>query len=141
MALLRPGFVEDSREPGSKMLAIGTDITEISRVKQLIERHGDFCKGRIFTNCEWDYCMGKSNPYPSFAVRFAAKEAVSKAFGVGMGSLFRWTSAEVRCDVKGAPYVVLDALGQKLLQQFYASKVHISLSHSRKYALAVVFFE
>jgi len=123
------------------MLSIGTDIVEIERVKHLLEKHGSFCRGRIFTEKEWDYCYKKLYPFPSLAVRFAAKEAVSKALGVGMGKLFKWNSAEILSDEKGAPYVVLDDLGKTLLKQQQFKSVKISLSHSKEFALAVVILE
>lgn len=123
------------------MVAVGTDIIEIGRVKNFVQKHGDFCKGRIFTEREWEFCYKKINPYPSLAVRFAAKEAVSKAFGVGMGRLFKWNSAEILNNELGCPYVVLDALGKNLSQTLGIKEVRISLSHSVDFALAVAILE
>ena len=133
--------MEDNRVHGNKMISIGTDIIEIERVKHLLEKHGGFCRGRIFTEKEWDYCYKKLHPFPSLAVRFAAKEAVSKALGVGMGKFFKWNSTEILCDEKGMPYVVLDDLGKALLEQRKFKSVKISLSHSKEFALAVAILE
>ena len=118
-------------------MQIGCDIIEISRVRHFIEQHSIQLIGRVFTQHEWDYCQQQANPYPSFAVRFAAKEAVAKALGVGIGESLNWTSIEVINTPAGKPEVVLDAKGQLLLKNFHAKTVHISLSHSRDNALAV----
>ena len=119
-------------------MRIGTDIVEIERIRHLVERHGERVRGMIFTEHEWTYCMSKSIPWPSFAARFAAKEAVSKAFGVGLfGSKLKWTSIEIRNDANGMPQVCLDENGAFYLKQCDGTKVEISLSHCRAYAVAV----
>ena len=117
---------------------IGTDIVEIERIRHLVERHGERVRGMIFTEHEWTYCMSKSIPWPSFAARFAAKEAVSKAFGVGLfGSKLKWMSIEIRNDANGMPQVCLYDNGAFYLKQCDGTKVEISLSHCRAYAVAV----
>jgi holo-[acyl-carrier protein] synthase len=98
-------------------------------------------KGRVFTDAEWDYCMRKHAPWPSFAARFAAKEAVAKAFGTGFTSAFKWTSVEVYIGDNGVPFVQLDALGMALLKTVHATTVHLSLSHCKTTAIAVVLIE
>ena len=122
-------------------MRIGCDIIEISRIRRFIEQHSDQLIGRVFTQDEWSYCKKQANPYPSFAVRFAAKEAVSKAFGVGIGEHLNWISVEIINNLAGAPEVILDTKGQQLLKKFSAKTVHISLSHSRDNALAVAIIE
>ena len=120
-------------------MRIGTDIVEIERIRHLVERHGDRVRGMIFTEHEWAYCTSKSVPWPSFAARFAAKEAVSKAFGVGLfGSKLKWTSIEVQNDAYGMPHVRLDAIGTSCLHQCGATTVDLSLSHCKAYAVAMV---
>ena len=59
-------------------MRVGCDIVEISRIKHFVEQHATNLIGRVFTQGEWDYCQHQANPYASFAVRFAAKEAVAK---------------------------------------------------------------
>lgn len=119
-------------------MRIGTDIVEIERVRHLVERHGERVRGMIFTKHEWSYCTSKPVPWPSFAARFAAKEAVSKAFGVGLfGSKLKWTSIEVRNDANGMPRVFLDENGKFYLKRCGGMNVELSLSHCKAYAVAV----
>ena len=122
-------------------MRIGCDIIEISRIQHFVEQHTRQLIGRVFTQREWDYCQQKANPYLSFAVRFAAKEAVAKAFGIGIGKQLNWTSVEIINNSSGEPEVVLDSKGQQLLKNFLAKTVHVSLSHSRDNALAVAIIE
>lgn len=118
-------------------MRVGTDIVEIERIRRLVERHGERVRGMIFTGHEWAYCMSKAVPWSSFAARFAAKEAVSKAFGVGLfGSKLKWTSIEVRNDANGMPRVFLDENGEFYLKQCGGTNVELSLSHCKAYAVA-----
>lgn len=118
-------------------MRIGTDLVEIDRIRHCVERYGESLCGKVFTPYEWQFCWKKNIPWPSFAARFAAKEAVAKAFGVGFGASLRWVSVEVRNDAQGSPYVQLDEFGKMLLQKYQATEVQISLSHHRTTALAV----
>ena len=118
-------------------MRVGCDIVENARIKALVLKHQVHLIGRVFTQLEWDYCSRQKNPYPSFAVRFAAKEAVAKALGVGIGKSLKWISVEIIRDALGMPHVKLDNLGQDLLKICGGNGIQISLSHSREYALAV----
>ena len=122
-------------------MRIGCDIIEISRIRHFIDHHSEQLIGRVFTQREWDYCQQQANPYASFAVRFAAKEAVAKAFGVGIGKSLNWTSVEITNKSSGTPEVILDSQGQQLLKKLSATAVHVSLSHSHDNALAVAVIE
>lgn len=122
-------------------MRVGCDIIEISRIKNFVDRHSERLIGHVFTQREWDYCQSRSNIYASFAARFAAKEAVSKALGVGFGERLSWISVEVINNEIGAPGIILDAKGEQLLKQLSAKYVHISLSHSHDNALAVAIVE
>lgn len=118
------------------MVYIGNDIIEIERIRHFVLRHKEGCLGRVFTEKEWHYCWNKLNPFPSLATRFAAKEAVAKAFGTGIGQTLKWTSVEILVDSLGCPFVQLDTLGQKLMHERSIKSISISLSHCRTYALA-----
>ena len=122
-------------------MLIGTDIIEIDRTRRLVERYGDLLIGRVFTEAEWAYCMQRHVPWPSFAARFAAKEAVAKAFGTGFTLALKWTSVEVCVGTNGMPLVQLDALGMTLLKTVHATTVHLSLSHCKTTAIAVALIE
>ena len=115
--------------------SIGVDIVLISRVRAIHRRHGKRFFDRVLTHREQSYCLTKGDPYPSIAARIAAKEAVAKALGVGIGPL-QWTSIEVESLHTGAPKVILDAAGKKILKKIGGKQVLLSLSHTGDIALA-----
>lgn len=104
--------------------ALGTDLIEISRIKEAIEKHGERFLNRIYTPAEIAYCQSKKNPYPHFAGRFAAKEAISKALGTGITPALPFTAIEVLPNEKGAPLCTSHP------------HILISITHSRDLALA-----
>ena len=77
------------------ILGIGVDLVEVERIDQSIERHGAHFLQRVFTEREIAYCSKMRTPGPHYAARFAAKEAVSKAFGTGIGASVGWLDIEV----------------------------------------------
>ncbi|AAP05214.1 holo-ACP synthase [Chlamydia caviae] len=112
---------------------IGTDIIEISRIRKAIKAHSQRILNKIFTKREQEYCLSLTNPYPSFAARFAAKEAVAKALGTGIGKVVRWKDIEILKSSKH-PEVYLP---ERVYKELGISKVLLSISHSREYATAV----
>ena len=80
-------------------------------------------------------------PAPFLAARFAAKEAISKAFGTGIGAQLGWQDMEIRRKESGEPFVMLHGRGQDLLAVRGARKLHISLSHTENYAAATAILE
>jgi len=118
-------------------MGLGTDLVEVERVRRSVERHGKRFLDRVFTPEEQTYCMDKANPYPHLAARFAAKEAVSKAFGTGIGADLKWKSVGVVHGARGEALVVLDELGAKLLAAVGADAVALTLSHTANHAQAV----
>lgn len=114
----------------------GTDIIEIERLKKSILELEGF-RGRVFTDSEICYCENRNNAkFESYAARFAAKEAVMKAFGTGLAGGIEWKQIEILNNEKGKPYVVLT---NKALEHFYAlggKSMDISLSHCGLYAIA-----
>jgi holo-[acyl-carrier protein] synthase len=105
-------------------MEIGVDLVEIGRIRSLARRNPRFLK-RVFSTEEIAYCRAKANPWPHFAVRFAAKEAVYKALGKAQLPL---TAISVRRDAKGRPGVLLSGRPAK--------KLKLSLTHGRDYAVA-----
>src|SRR5581483_3137745 len=77
-----------------RLMRVGVDLIEIDRVRQALERHGDGFRDRCFTSEERAYCDAKPNPAQHYAGRFAAKEAVGKALGIGVH--FTWKEIEIR---------------------------------------------
>ena len=123
------------------ILGTGIDIVEVSRITQSLERFGDRFLKRILLPAEMAYCQSHKVMAPHVAGRFAAKEAISKAFGTGIGKHLGWLDMEVVRKDSGEPYVVLHGAGLDLLSMRGASKVHISLSHTQVYATAVALLE
>ena len=121
-------------------LLLGTDIVEINRLKASIEKseNGRFC-ARIFTPNEIQYCESKkAAKYQSYAARFAGKEAVSKAFGTGIGEKALFNEIEILNDNLGKPYVILHGRAKDYYLALGASGISISLSHCKEYAIAYV---
>tara|TARA_R100000027_G_scaffold6505_2_gene5135 strand:+ start:969 stop:1376 length:408 start_codon:yes stop_codon:yes gene_type:complete len=122
---------------GSAVLGIGIDLIEVPRIQKALERQGDRFRDRVFTEGELAYCDAIKFNGPHFAARFAAKEAVSKAFGTGIGEHIGWKSIEVVKDNLGKPLIRLDEKGKALLAQKQATDVLVSLAHTREHATAV----
>jgi holo-[acyl-carrier protein] synthase len=119
----------------------GVDIVEIDRIRQSFETIGDNFRDRVFTEAEIAYCEGrKASRFESYAARFAAKEAVSKAFGTGIGGL-GWKDIEILNDDKGKPYVVLSESAKDIFEKMKGLGISLSLSHSRQYAVAYAVLE
>ena len=123
------------------ILGVGIDIIEVARIKASLEKFGDRFLRRILRPDEITYCFSNREPAPFVAARFAAKEAVSKAFGTGIGAQLGWQDIEVRRKESGEPYVVLHEKGRELLAARRARMVHLSLSHTVFYAAAVAVLE
>jgi len=113
---------------------IGTDIIEIERVRQSIDRHGQHFLNRLFSPKEQDYCYKFKDPVPHFAGRFAAKEAIAKALGTGFGADLAWHDLEVMGDEHGKPVVHLSEAAKK---RFNNPRLLVSISHSTTHATAV----
>ena len=121
------------------IFGIGTDMVEISRIQKAIEKNPRFLQ-KVYTEEEIAYCRRKKNPWQSFAARFAAKEAVSKAMGTGLGKI-GLTDIEVVNQPSGRPQIVLYGAAQAFALEHGFGRVHISLSHSEAYAIATAIIE
>lgn len=115
---------------------IGIDVVEVDRIGEAIARQGERFVARLFTPRERDYCERQKNPNLHFAARFAAKEAVSKALGTGIGGEAGWLEIEVVRAESGAPRIEFYGNAAAFLQAKGISEVQISLSHAREYAAA-----
>ncbi len=120
-------------------LLLGTDIIEVDRVKKAIENGGVKFSEKVFTQEEIEYCESRNaSKFQSYAARFAAKEAVSKAFGTGIGKNAAFTEIEILKDPLGKPYVRLSGKAKEFYDSLGASGISVSLSHCRAYAVAYV---
>jgi holo-[acyl-carrier protein] synthase len=125
--------------PSAGVLGIGVDLVENDRMQEMVERWGSKFKNRVFLKKEREYCESKAAPSRHYAARFAVKEAVSKAFGTGMGPHISWRDIEVVKDATtGAPSVKLSKKGRKLASDRGAGGILVSLSHTKNYAMAHV---
>src|SRR5580700_352304 len=123
------------------ILGIGIDIIEVARIEASHEKFGERFLNRILLPGEIAYCLSHRKPGPFLAARFAAKEAVSKAFGTGIGAALGWRDIEIRRKESGEPYVVLHEGGGRLLEARKARAVLVSLSHTQAHAAAVAILE
>ena len=123
-------------------ISCGVDIIEINRIKDSLVKGNSAFKDRVYTSREVDYCESERTVrYESYAARFAAKEAVSKAFGIGIGSELSWKDIEILNDKLGKPYVVLHNNAGRLFENIGGNSISLSLSHCRDYAVAYVVVE
>lgn len=115
-------------------LRTGVDLLEIERLQAVLQRHGERFLLRIYTPLEREQCAGN---LPSLAARFAAKEAVAKALGCGIGQV-AWQEIEIVRDENGAPQLLLHGTAQRRAQSLGLTLWSISLSHTQQHALAMV---
>lgn len=119
-----------------RIFGTGIDVVEVSRIAAAIERQGEPFVARLFTATERQYCDAHRQPALHYAARFAAKEAISKALGTGMGKHVGWLDLEITRDPQGAPKVVLSGAAAEFAAANGISEIHISLTHAKEYAAA-----
>ena len=125
----------------ARIVGIGTDLAEVPRIAQSLERFGEKFTGRIFTPAEIAYVESKGNKAERYAARFAAKEAGMKAIGTGWQYGVKWQDFEVTNLSSGAPTLLLHGKAAEFAARLGARHVHLSLSHARKLAMAIVILE
>ncbi len=123
------------------ILGTGIDIIEVDRITSSYAKFGDRFVNRILRPAEIAYCLSHKAPGPFLAARFAAKEAISKAFGTGIGRQLGWQDMEVGRKDSGEPFVILHDGGLKLLAERGGTRVHLTLSHTQSYAAAMAILE
>ena len=120
---------------------IGVDLVNITRMSRAIERWGNRFIGRIFTPREIEFCIQSRRSASRFALRFAAKEAFSKALGMGMRRGIRWRDIEVFHHKSGQPDLAIAGKALMVCRKEGISRWHISLSDEADYGIAVVVLE
>jgi holo-[acyl-carrier protein] synthase len=123
------------------VLGIGVDLVECARIEHSLERFGDRFLRRVFTDGEIEYSTSMKFPARHLAARFAAKEAVSKAFGTGIGKAMGWHDIDVRKKPSGEPFILLAGGAEKLAKQRSVKNALITLSHTDHHAMAVIVLE
>ena len=121
---------------------IGVDLVKVERVAAALERHGDRFLNRIFTPQEINHCRGKVRAASMLAMRFAAKEAFSKALGVGLRKDgIRWREVEVVPNPRGKPEILVTGKAAELCAEAGIANMHLTLTDEAEMALAVVVLE
>jgi holo-[acyl-carrier protein] synthase len=119
---------------------IGTDLIEVSRIQKVMERQIGF-RDKIYTPGEISYCESKKNKYQHYAARFSAKEAFLKAIGTGWRFGLRFADIDVYHDEYGKPLIRLYGKAEELAKREAIINIHVSLTHIKEYANAVVIIE
>lgn len=123
------------------ILGLGIDIIDTPRVKKIADEYGEDFIVKIFTDSEIDYCRSKNNPEINFGARFAAKEALLKALGTGLRGDINWKDIEIMNDSLGKPSIKLNGKAAESSNKLGVTRVTVSLSHTKDYAVAVVILE
>lgn len=123
------------------ILGIGTDVIEVVRIKEAIEKYGDRILRRLFTPAEIEYCSARKNAALHFAGRFASKEAAFKAMGRGWGGEISWKDVEVTNIESGAPQIAFSGKALEVVTDKKMTRAHVSISHIETIATAVVILE
>ncbi len=118
------------------IFGIGIDVIEVERIEEAVNEFGERFLERVFTGEERAYCVAQKRPAVHFAARWAAKEAVSKAFGTGIGDVLSWRDMEITRLISGEPALVLHGGGREFASGHGIEQVKISLTHARNYAAA-----
>jgi holo-[acyl-carrier protein] synthase len=120
---------------------IGIDLVENSRLEKIIEKWGTKFLNRVFSTGEIQYCGKHVQSSTHYGARFAAKESFLKALGLGLGMGVNLRDIEVMHDKNGKPVLSLCAGAKDLIEKKKITKIHLSLTHTKKYASAIVLLE
>ena len=120
---------------------IGIDLVENERIEKIINKWGDKFLHRVFSDKEIKYCARHAQAPIHYGARFAAKEAFLKALGIGMGMGVKLREIEVVHNHNGKPDLVLRGEADVLIGKREIKQIHLSLTHTKKYATAIVLLE
>ena len=122
------------------ILGTGIDMIEVERVAFSAGRDSGF-REMVFSKREIEYCESKASPFQHYAARFAAKEAFLKAIGRGWDSSLALHEIEIVNEVNGKPRLLLSGKTAETLESLEIRRHHVSLSHLKTYASAIVILE
>jgi len=123
------------------VVGIGVDLVECARIQHSLDRFGEKFLHRVFTDGEIEYAMSMKYPARHLAARFAGKEAVSKAFGTGIGKAMGWRNIDICKRDSGEPFLVFSGPAKELAVKRGVTSALITLSHTEHQAMAVVVLE
>jgi len=119
----------------------GIDLVDIDRLEKILRKWDTRFLNMLYSPEEIGYCTKKAYPAIHYAARFAAKESFLKSLGLGLGMGIKLKDIEVRNDAQGRPILNLNGRASEILEERGITSVHVSLSHSRIQAGAVVILE
>ena len=120
---------------------VGTDLVEVARIERILKKWRERFTLKVFSDGEIRYCSAKACPARHLAARFAAKEAFFKGLGRGMGRGVGFRDVEVRNSPEGKPELVLHERARGVIERAGIRENHLSISHTERYAMAVVALE
>lgn len=123
------------------IVGIGTDLVEVSRVEKILQKWGDKFLAKVYSQNEIDYCQKKAFPSIHYAARFAAKESFLKSLGIGLGMGVKLQDIEVINNQQGSPSLNVHESIRARLDNLGINKIHISITHTREHAQAIVVLE
>lgn len=118
----------------------GVDIIDIPRIKKMVDKDNTFIE-KLFTETETRYCESKFRKEIHYAARFAAKEAFFKALGTGWRGGMKWTDISIENDTLGKPGITLYGKTLEYFKEKKLERIHLSISHTKEYAVAFVIIE
>ena len=120
---------------------IGIDLVENERIRGVIDRWGDKFLVRVFSSREIEYCRRHAQAHIHYGARFAVKESFLKALGIGLGRGAKLKDIEVLNEESGRTMLVLQGQAQTIYRNAGIQKKHISITHTKDYASAIVLLE
>ncbi len=123
------------------IVGVGTDLAEVHRIRESIERFSDRFLRRIYTETERSYCLSKANFAERFAARFAAKEAGMKAIGTGWSRGVSWQDFEVTNLRSGKPTLALTGVAARMAAEMGVRNLSLSMTHTAEHGFAIVILE
>ena len=127
------------------ILGIGTDLVNINRIRKVLYRFGDRFEKRIFSELEIERSRRKHDPSSSYAKRWAAKEACSKALGIGLRMGISWKEMHIVNLKSGKPELIIEGTAKYILEQMtprgFIPKINVSLTDDYPWAKAIVIIE
>ena len=123
------------------IIGLGTDIVEIKRIREMLNKHSDLFINKIFTEDEKHEAQQRSNNYTYFAGRWAAKEATAKALGTGFGKNCSWKDISIENNIQGKPIINLSNSAAETFKKLQGTNILLSISHECEYACATVILE
>lgn len=121
---------------------VGIDLVDVDRIRRMLDRHGARALRRLLTPEEERYCVSKAQPAQHVAARIAAKEAAFKALARDREGLrIGWTELELMRDADGRPHLRVHGRAREAAERFGVTSIHVSITHERAHAAAVVILE